>query len=238
MTALSPDVQARIVEALPIVAEEARHLLRRYTSAEFDELCGIGRLALSECAVRHVPEQGPLGAFARKRVRGAMLDALRASTYSVDRTAAGMMAAQCRFDATDDGFDAEDLVLRGLEGSAESPEQEALHYARREAAALLIAAYYAAPSSGGEDDVIEADERRARIHLVRDALAELSDRVRDVVRYIYEDGLTLDEIAQRIGMTKKTAWRAHEEAKERVGKALARRRDRHVGAGVERRGVA
>jgi len=45
--------------------------------ADFDDLCQVGREALLDAATRYDPKKGkPLGVFAYKRIRGAMLDLL------------------------------------------------------------------------------------------------------------------------------------------------------------------
>jgi Sigma-70 region 2 len=46
--------------------------------ADFDELCQVGREAVLEIRDRYNPERGPFQTFAYLRVRGAMVDSLRA----------------------------------------------------------------------------------------------------------------------------------------------------------------
>lgn len=207
-----------IERALPMVSEIGRAILRKWSPAEMDEVMAVGRLALVEAGTPHDPTLGTLEAFASKRVRGAMIDYARGRAYDVDRTAAGMYAADSNDDGDDDAH--EDQLRRTMLGEAGSAVAENLHYLRRQAASLLIAKLYAERDTGTEDDVLERRDREDQLAFVRETLAGLPARQKEVVRLFYEEEIPLGEIGERLGVDRKTAWRDHDAVKAAVAKAL------------------
>ncbi|MFO0613031.1 MAG: sigma-70 family RNA polymerase sigma factor [Polyangiaceae bacterium] len=181
----------------------------------------MGRLALVEAGTRHDPNLRSLEAFASKGVRGAMIDYARGRAYDVDRTAAGMYAA----DSNDDGDDEahEEQLRRSMLGEVGLAVAENLHYLRRQAASLLIAKLYAERDTGTEDDVLERRDRDDQLAFVREILQGLPARQKEVVRLFYEEEVPLGEIGARLGVGRKTAWRDHDAVKAAVAKVVARR---------------
>ena len=77
-----PDRDARdrlVMEHVPLVKTLAQRLAQRLPSqVEMNDLISVGVLGLIDAATRYRASTGvPFDAFARRRVNGAMLDALR-----------------------------------------------------------------------------------------------------------------------------------------------------------------
>lgn len=72
-----------IVENTDLVEREAARMYRRLRLVERDDLLGDGNVALVRAARRYRSEHGvPFRAFARRRIRGSMLDAVRRAVRS------------------------------------------------------------------------------------------------------------------------------------------------------------
>lgn len=69
--------QQLIVEYLPLVRAIARQVQRRYYGLELDELVQDGSMGLIEAVLRFDPERGAFEPYARRRIAGAIVDALR-----------------------------------------------------------------------------------------------------------------------------------------------------------------
>lgn len=80
---------ARILEFHPLVRSIARRVARRIPGADPDELTSAGTLGLIDAIERFDPSLGvPLQAYVAIRVRGAILDAIRADDWAPRRARA------------------------------------------------------------------------------------------------------------------------------------------------------
>ena len=94
-----PADRAIVTAFLPVVRRMARRMHARLPpGVDVDDLVGAGLLGLLEAAARFEPGRGvPFGSFARHRIQGAMVDALRAVDWvplSVRRRAAVVLRAR------------------------------------------------------------------------------------------------------------------------------------------------
>ena len=76
---------------------------------------------------------------------------------------------------------------------------------------------------GAESD-LEGDERRA---LVRQALLEIDDRYREVMHFVYVEGLKVDETARVLGVPEGTVKTRLMRGREALKKVLLRRNPEH-----------
>jgi RNA polymerase sigma factor FliA len=88
------EVEDRVRRFLPLVRRAAWHIYGAGREGlELDDLVQAGLLALTECAERHNgPTEDGFAAYAKIRVRGAMVDCLRRSAHTT-RTARRKLAA-------------------------------------------------------------------------------------------------------------------------------------------------
>lgn len=210
----SVEERDRLVMAhVPLVKALASRLARRLPAhIEVSELVSIGVLGLIDAAGRYQPSLGvPFDAFARRRIHGAMLDALRHLDWAprslrrlqrdVDGAIANLRHTLGRepaaneiarvLDVSDDEYDrmldqlraAELMTVRQIESGGDAPS-------------LLDVALATDPAEGPHRLL----ERRELRQVLADALAEIPERERQVLALYYQQELTLAEIGEVIGV--------------------------------------
>lgn len=88
-------------------------------------------------------------------------------------------------------------------------------------------------AAGPEADVMEAHDSVARAELVRDAMRELSDRERLIIRErkLEDDAVTLEALGERLGISKERVRQIEGNALEKLRRALIARVGDPVAAG-------
>lgn len=178
---------------------------------EVSELIGVGVLGLIDAAGRYRPALGvPFDAFARRRIHGAMLDALRDMDWAprslrklrrdVDETLARLRHALGREPEAGE-------IAAALKVSPEQYDKMLDDLRATEVAAIRQAEsgdsrQLLDVAIGPEEDGPHARlERRELATLLARALGELPDRERQVLAFYYEQELTLAEIGEVIGVS-------------------------------------
>jgi RNA polymerase sigma factor for flagellar operon FliA len=206
--------QRRLVDAhLPLV----EHLVLR-VSANFprhvdrSELIAAGSLGLVEAAMRYDAERGvPFGRYAARRIRGAVLDAVRSADWAPRSTrqlarqadaATQAFAARNGRTPTDEelsgelGIEADELaemrgrVHRGVVQSLDTRSGE------DEGASPMDRLFDR--SASGADEVLESEELKGYL---RSALQHLPERHRIVVVGHYFEQRSFEELADFLGVT-------------------------------------
>lgn len=214
-TALTPEARTLVEKHLPMVrhvlAGVAAHFPRH---ADREELAQAASLGLVEAAARYDAERGvPFDRWAALRIRGAILDAVRALDFA-PRTlrAASREVEAARADLTASlgrTPSAEDIAQRlGIPVSEVNQLQGQVHRS--------VVLSLDAPSGESEGDPLtlasallddvqrqpaEVLEQRERATYVRDALSCLPDRLKEVVVGYFLEGQTSADLAARLGVT-------------------------------------
>ena len=197
------EVEERVRRFMPLVRRAAWHIhgggrAETRGGLEIEDLVQAGILALTECAQRHAgPTEDGFAAYAKIRVRGAMLDEVRRAAHDT-RTARRKRAAYERARET----------LRGQLGREPSRAELARAMAVSDAELLAIesagvtltsiAEEYDESSSAfaSEDpdpfEALCAAEDRERLVA---AMTELPDRLKLVLQLFFVEELNLTEIA-------------------------------------------
>jgi RNA polymerase sigma factor for flagellar operon FliA len=191
-----------------------------------EELVALANAGLAEAANRYEPDRGVAFArFAWYRVNGAILDGLRQATQLPRRTWARLVTLRAA---------SEHLESRsGRDGSA---PDAADHAAPVAGAAHTLASvqhtlsairtmyvtsleamrdrgFDAAGDAPGPGDAIDATRLAGRL---RDALAGLPEKERELMTKHYWEGKSLQEAGAELGMSKSWASRLHAQAVERL----------------------
>ncbi len=185
----------------------AQQYARRFSRVRREDLAQEGRRVALEIAGRFDPNRGATFAtFCYQRVLGAMLD------YAKKELQAPVPVSFSKFAARDEGPDARDSLTLG----ADSPEQALLGTLQGRIAAFVSHQVLnpTAPS------VEELHGAAARSELVRSAVASLPSDASTFVRLFYEEGLTLEEVANNMNVSKRTAGRTHQRVKEMLSRRL------------------
>jgi len=165
-------------------------------SVEMDDLIAAAMLGLIDAADRYDQSRGiPFEAYSRRRIQGAVLDALRAEDHLTRRERrAGREADR-----------AEERMRMKLK--RELTVEEA-HQARRGVPRTLPHAQTFVPIEDADDGTFDRSlDAFARLSTaedigrLRDAIARLPERQRQILALYYEEELTYREIGSILGVT-------------------------------------
>jgi RNA polymerase sigma factor for flagellar operon FliA len=211
--AADPGMRDQLVMAHVDLVKTLAHRLRRRlpSQVELSELVSVGVLGLIDAASRYEPALGvPFDAFARRRIHGAMLDALR----GLDWVPRSVRRLQRR---------AEDTIVRLRQRLGREPEMEEIaadlgitieEYDRMldDLRTTEVAVARASDDDGGFgqsliDLAIDTDqgpyvqlERRELKQRLAEALLQLPERERQILALSYVEELTLSEIGRVFGV--------------------------------------
>jgi RNA polymerase sigma factor for flagellar operon FliA len=223
------DRERLITEHLPLVGHIARETAARLPRhLGTDDLVGAGSLALVQAAQAYDASLGvPFARFANTRVRGAMIDQMRqrdwASRSVRTRSKAINQAAETLTAGL--GRAPTDTELATATGLSEAELREVRSGTDR---AVLLSldpisgddeglAGGLADSAPRPDEALIAAER---LGYLRDAIAELPDRLRQVVTEYYLNQRPLTEIADQLGVTQSRASQLRGEGLDLMREAL------------------
>ena len=228
-TTLPVDREQLITEHLPLVGHIARETAARLPRhLGTDDLTGAGALALVQAAHGFDPGLGvPFARFASTRIRGAMIDQMRQrdwATRSVRSRARALASTEEALLAAL-GREPSDAELAAAVGMSEAELRSVRSGADR--ATLLSLDPVAAdgeglgsviPDTGPQPD--EALVAAERMGYLRDAVAELPERLRFVVTAYYLQQRPLTEIADELKVTQSRASQLRAEGLELLREAL------------------
>ena len=194
-------------------------------NVDLEDLVSYGQVGLAEAARDFNPSLGnQFSTFAYYRIRGAMCDGLSKLMW-FSRAAYQRMRFQRMADEVvqEDIDHPHDRETDGAEGNTQ--------WLSRMSTSLTMV--YLATQLGEEDDSghwtvaddstprpdVSIEEREAHA-LVRELIDTLPDEARQLLRFTYFDGLTLQEAGVRLGLSKSWASRLHARALEQLGRSL------------------
>ncbi len=239
------DVAALVERHLPLVRhvvfQVAVHFPRH---VDRNELAHAGALGLVEAAQRYEPDRGvPFERFAAQRIRGAILDAVRAADWaprSVRNLARQLEDAEQRL-ANRLGRSPDDTELAADLGVDGARLDEVRHRIHR--SVILALDHYVAPEQDEEltlvDVLADPDERvpedeieHRELHgYLRDALHLLPERHRLVVVGYFLEGRTSLELAQFLGVTESRISQLRSEALLMLREGIEAQYDQDEGTG-------
>src|SRR6186997_183612 len=228
---LEPDQRDRIASGLPFVESLARRVAASMPhSIELNDLVQDGMLGLIDAACRFDEERGiKFETFAERRVRGAMIDALRRDAWprGVRRQRRELDAAREALRrelghepsmadlAARVGSDEKRLsrtIVRINTIEATSPLATGEHFDESSLPAALVPSEPDAP-----DTAYEKAETRER---VRAAILSLPSREQKVIGLYYYGEVTMKEIGAEIGVNESRVSQLHARAIRRLREAL------------------
>jgi len=223
---------AQVLRHHSLVVKVARAIHSRLPhSVELDDLVGVGIVGLIEAIARYNPSRGvPFETYARHRVRGAILDGLRAADWvphSVRRKAQAI--ERTRKELRDSGGDAPtelDIAKRlGIE--VESFRSLARDAEIRQLLSLdaPIANDNATPlveqvasDSDVEDGVGDTQLRHMLVHAIR----ALPERECTAITLYYIHEIPLKEVGRSLGVTESRACQLCSQGIKRLRRRLSR----------------
>lgn len=229
-----------VMEHVGLVKALASRLAHRVPAqVELSELISVGVLGLIDAAGRYRPSLGvPFDAFARRRIHGAMLDALRELDWAPRslrkmRRRVDSTVAQLRHDLKREPKEEE--IATALDLS--EPEYNRVLDQLRSADLAVIKR----SKTDGRDELevaIDPDEgphahlERSELRsLLAEAITDLPERERQILALYYHEELTLAEIGQVIGVGESRVSQLRTQAIARLraslGVTLKRREAKH-----------
>jgi len=223
------------VEHVPLVAHLVRETMARVPSyMDRNDLHSAGLLALVQAARSYDPTRGvPFGSYASTRVRGALVDELRSvdwASRSVRRKAREIEAARARLAAVLGEFPDDAAVAAALDLRREDVVRTDSEVARAQVLPLD-----AGPDAGFTEQLAGRDAgpeeialRTERTHYLADAIEELPERLRHVVRGYFLDQRPMAELAAELGVTESRISQLRAEALVLLRDALANAFEPHL----------
>lgn len=205
--AYAGDVADRVRRFLPMVRRLAWHVQGSgRPGIEIEDLVQAGLVALTECAQRHDgPGEDGFAAYAKMRVRGAMVDlvrrALPLSRGASDRRKqlrAAEDTLRTRLGRDPDSAElAAELGLAQDELAAMRASSQPLHF---ESIDEVYSDSDMAFAEGGPNplELVADEEVRGAL---RDAIADLPERLQLIVQLYFVEELNLSEIAEVLGVS-------------------------------------
>jgi RNA polymerase sigma factor for flagellar operon FliA len=221
-TALSQDLARRMI---PTIRRIACGLAKRLpTHVRIEDLIGAGFQGLVAAHARFDPRRGDaFESYAELRIRGAMLDELRAcDPLSRDRRALAKQTAAAARTAS---------ARLGREPMAEEIAAELgvpleAYWARVSTVATVVTTSLDTddedehgsmqvqdPHAEPADDRLERKQRETSVHR---AIAELPPRLAQVIELHFAEGLTLKEIGVRLGVSESRSFQLVGDAVRRI----------------------
>ena len=238
-----PDLETRdrlVMEHVGLVRALAGRLAHRVPSqVEVSELISVGVLGLIDAASRFKPSLGvPFDAFARRRIHGAMLDALRdldwapRSVRKLGRTMDGTVA-RLRHEL---GREPQEKEIAGALNVSDVEYGRILDQLKT---AELATIRQATQEDGTNSLEVAIDpgegpyarlERQELREFLAEAITELPERERHILALYYHEELTLAEIGEVIGVGESRVSQLRTQAIGRLRSRLATRMQQPKGA--------
>jgi RNA polymerase sigma factor for flagellar operon FliA len=232
-----PSDHPHLVEAMDLLDLVARGVGRQVGSRwELDDLKGYAHEAIADVVLRYDPSRGvAFKAYARLRLRGAIIDGLRRES-GLPRG----IAARLRALSATDLYVYEKSEENGRDGraqlaSAEAADQRMGSFLRGIATAYATGLIARDPSSDGDEDAsdataIEPDDpelhaRRAQArNLIERALEAIGDPEGTILRRHYFHDEDLQDAAAHLGLSKSWGSRLHARGIEKLAIKLRQMR--------------
>ena len=212
---MQPRVEDQLETYLPLVRQEAYRLkLRLPEEVDVEELFAAGLRGLIEALGRYDAGRGvPFSAYARRRVKGAMIDGLR----SLDALPTEVRRKVKQMDALEEAFLKQNgrkpssvelqtqMAGCGLEPSsrlfwARTMKVQSLQEMEQESKQLV---------DKEQRDALSRLEVEELLTLVKASISRLNAKEQQVLTLYYQAGLTMKEIALVLGVTESRVCQIH-----------------------------
>ncbi len=207
-----------IEEYRPLVISIANKVRAQFDiRTDLDDLVAHGFEGLLQAKSRFDASRGvKFNTFAYYRIRGAMIDGIRKSSFHSRRAWSKFKAAEAALEIGE---------FAGEERAAD-PERnteqkvEALHDAMSKLTASFVMASIGQKEEGEGDTPADTFLRNEAKDRVREALSVLPDRELALIQGFYFEGRQFDEVAKDLGISKSWGSRLHYKALGRLKDAL------------------
>ncbi|WP_020143859.1 sigma-70 family RNA polymerase sigma factor [Terracoccus sp. 273MFTsu3.1] len=201
-----------VVDNLPLVGYLVSDLCARATHLSREDLASVGAIGLVLAADAFDPSAGvPFGAYARRRITGALVDELRSLDWAGRGTRQRIKALQAMTEtlAARLGRAPSHEEMASALGVTSEQVRAGLADAARTVGPLDAAAEALAADTVAPEDVVLERERVAHLEV---AVAALPERLRLIVTEIYLEGRAVKDVAAELGLTSSAVSQQRSEA--------------------------
>ncbi|MEW6271330.1 MAG: FliA/WhiG family RNA polymerase sigma factor [Thermodesulfobacteriota bacterium] len=227
-------LEERLRAHLPLVRRVARRLiLHKPPHIDADELVSWGMDGLLQALQRFDPaKKVAFEAYARLRIRGAILDRLRATDFMARRLRLKAKRLERAYRTLESRLGrpaSEEEVAAELGVDLAALHEMLAEVGRGGAVSVDDPGELAPLERPALEDILDADRAdpldallsRERAELVAKAIAELPPRERRVIALYYHEGITMREVAEVLGVTESRVSQLHSQALLRLSGKLA-----------------
>lgn len=201
-----------VVENLPLVGYLVSDLCARATHLSREDLASAGAVGLVLAADSFDPSTGvPFGAYARRRITGALMDELRAVDWAGRGTRKRIKALQAVSESLSAqlGRPPTEGEMAAVLGLTRDQVREALADAGRTVGPLDGATDVLVADTVAPEEAVLAEERARYIAA---AIAALPERLRHIVTEVYLEGRAVKDVAAGLGLTSSAVSQQRSEA--------------------------
>jgi RNA polymerase sigma factor for flagellar operon FliA len=187
---------------------------------EKGDILGAAELGLVEAARAFDPSRGVLfKTFAFYRIRGAIYDSLRKMAWFSKG-----QYQQYRFERAANEYLADYSSTAAPQGTAEEDYEDLKSIAGSVVSCYMLSLdQFPQEIATGDGARVEDEcEKIEQQELLRQCLAELPERNRQVIEFYYLQDLNMDEIGEKLGLSKSWVCRIHSKSLEMLRNALQR----------------
>ena len=201
-----------VVENLPLVGYLVSDLCARASHLSREDLASAGAVGLVLAADSFDPSTGvPFGAYARRRITGALMDELRAVDWAGRGTRKRIKALQAVSESLSAqlGRPPTEDEMAAVLGLTRDQVREALADAGRTVGPLDGATDVLVADTVAPEEAVLAEERARYLAA---AIAALPERLRHIVTEVYLEGRTVKDVAAALGLTSSAVSQQRSEA--------------------------
>ncbi len=222
--ALTPEQAARVERNAELVRRIAAKLARTVGVLSTDELISAGNEGLVQAALRYDSNSGAsFSTFAYYRIRGAMLDAIRAAHPGRRRTKRALV----RLDQTNALLEQAASEQRERAGAGRQTIEQRVTAARELVRRAAMVTVLSEPRSHDIETIDEDQDDPEQALLAREsrdrvwaAVDEMEPTERRLLVAIYQRGETMAQYAHEKGTSAATISRRHAKTLDRLGKRV------------------
>lgn len=190
---------ALVEKHLPFLCFIARGIHRSLpASVQYEDLIQAGAIGLIEAASRYDPEQGPFQTFAKIRVRGAILDSLRALDY-LSRDMRRKVKTEEKLALQEERLIPIHFSLMSLDACHDIEIQEIIN------------------GPGGPEFMLQESER---VRVLTNTIETLPPRLAKVLKLKYQYGESCKKIAHKLGINESRVCQLQKQARAYLGDEL------------------
>lgn len=218
------EIVLRNTEMIRRIAAQARGVYSSF--AEMDDIVSEGLLVLADAVDKYDPERGSFSNYVSKRVRGMIIDLARANNWGPRLTTQRRKEiddaiVQLRFQLGRNPTDHE--VAESLGMSDELYRKRIEQYAFQNVLSWEELFADNLQQAGASDTFVSPEQSVEDLDLLNtlaDAIQTLRDKQQLVLSLYYKEGLTMEEIASVMGVTRSRVCQIHKNAIAKLRKLI------------------